>query len=494
MHTQPAGGFAPAARQRDPLRLVGVVVMAVVLVVSGGVIAANASGGDSLFPAKWDPRIAPIARQVEKLRGLKFKHPVDVKFLSVKEFEQEVGVDASQLTDEDRTEMKQQEAALRALGLIDSDTDMLKAVDTAQKSAVLALYDFNKKEILVRGSKLDAQRRVTLAHELTHVLQDQHFNLNELQEKAAESTTSDTSVFTGLVEGDASRIEDLYLEKLSAKDKAEHERLTASEGERVESESGDVPEIVQFVFGAPYAFGPANATVLAEDGGNAAVNDALTGPVPTSRMFIQPGVVSKGQEVEEPQIPAGATAVGEDAAIGAFDVYLLLASQIDAVQALSAADGIAGGRQTSFEKGKRVCTRVELAADGRDAATVARRALREWAKARPKEGSVKVFDKELGFEACDPGKVARAPSDARFRDAAEILATRSAVTVEAVKNGLDGPTARCVARLFVANADVRAVIRQVGSGQPNEQQQFTITSAITSAAMTCRADSTAGLP
>jgi hypothetical protein len=175
-------------------------------------------------------------------------------------------------------------------------------------------------------------------------------------------------------------------------------------------------------------------------------------------------------------------------------VYLLLASQIDAVQALAAADGIAGGRQTIFEKGKKVCTRVELAADSRDAATVARRALREWAKTRPREASVDVFDKELGFEACDPGKVARAPSDARFRDAAEILATRSAVTVEAVKNGLDGPTAHCVARLFVANADVRAVIRQVGSGQPNEQQQFTITSAITSAAMTCRADSTAGLP
>ncbi|HVJ98712.1 MAG TPA: hypothetical protein VNC41_17920, partial [Acidimicrobiia bacterium] len=404
MHTQPAGGFAPAARRRDPLRLVGVVVMAVVLVVSGGVIAANASGGDSLFPAKWDPRIAPIAKQVEKLRGLKFKHPVDVKFLSVKEFEQEVGVDESQLTDEDRADMKQQERMLRAIGWIDSDTDLLKAIDTSQKSGVLAFYDPDRKEVFVRGSKLDAQRRVTLAHELTHVLQDQHFDLNELQEKAAESRTSDSSVLRGLIEGDANRIEDLYLEKLPAKDKAEHERLIAAEGKRVESESGDVPEIVEFVFGAPYAFGPPNATVLAEAGGNAAINDALTGPVPTSRMFIQPGFVSKGVEVEEPQIPAGATPVGEDAAMGAFDVYLLLASQIDAVQALSAADGIAGGRQTIFEKGKQVCTRVELAADSRDAATVARRALREWAKARPKEASVKVFDQELGFEACDPGK------------------------------------------------------------------------------------------
>jgi hypothetical protein len=297
-----------------------------------------------------------------------------------------------------------------------------------------------------------------------------------------------------LVEGDASRIEDLYLEKLPAQDQAEHERLTTEESERVESESGGVPDIVSFVFGAPYAFGPANATVLAEAGGNDAINDALTGPVPSSRMFLQPGVVSRGVEVAEPQIPAGAKPVGEDSPIGAFDIYMLLASQIDAVQALQAADGITGGRQTYFEQGKKVCGRVELAADGRDAATAARRGLREWAKTRPKEASVKVFDKELGFQACDPGKGAPAPSKARFQDAAEVLGARSGITVGGVENGLDGPTARCVARLFVAYPGALTVLRQIGAGEPNEQQSMMMTNVIQSAAAACRDDLSAGLP
>jgi hypothetical protein len=468
--------------------------MAVVLATSGLVIAANASGSDSLFPSKWDARVASIATQVEKLRGLQFKHPVDVRFLSAKEFEKEVGVDQSKLTDEDRAEIEQSEATLRAIGLIGNDTDMLKAIDTAQKSGTLALYNFEAKEIVVRGSKLDAQRRVTLAHELTHVLQDQHFNLSELQEKAAESETSDTSVFTGLIEGDANRVEELYLEKLSAQDKAEHERLNKAEGERVESESGDVPDIVQFALSAPYAFGPANATVLAESGGNAAIDDALTGPLPTSLMFIQPGVVTKGVEVAEPQIPAGTTPVGEDSPLGAFDLYVLLASQIDAQQALTAADGIAGGRQTYFERGKRVCIRAEFAANGRGAETVARGALRDWAKTRPSDASVQVFDKVLGFQACDPGKTARAPAESRFQDAADVLGIRSELTILGVQNGLDGATARCAARLFVANTGALATLREVGSGQPNAQQQFTITSAIASAAATCRGDASAGLP
>jgi hypothetical protein len=48
--------------------------------------------------------------------------------------------------------------------------------------------------------------------------------------------------------------------------------------------------------------------------------------------------------------------------------------------------------------------------------------------------------------------------------------------------------------LFVANAGVRVLIRELGSGQPNAQQQLTISNAIAAAASTCRADPSAGLP
>lgn len=494
MDTEPAGAFRPVPRRRDRLPIIGALVMAVTLTASGLVIAANASGGDSLFPAQWDPRVAPIAAKVAKLRGLKFEHPVTVKFLSPKEFEEEVGVDESALTEEDRVEIEHEEAALRASGWIGNETDLLKAVDTARRSSTLALYSFQTKQILVRGSKLDAQRRVTLAHELVHVLQDQHFDLAKLQREASRATTGDESVFTGLVEGDAVRIEEMYLDTLSAKDKAENDRLNAADRARINRESDDVPEIVQFALGAPYSFGPATATVLAETDGDRAINDALTGPVPTSRMFIQPGDITRGVAVEEPQIPAGTSPVGDDVAFEAFELYLLLATQIDARKALHAADGIAGGRQTSFQRGHKVCVRTELAADRGSAEVVARDALREWAATRPRAASVRVLTKELGFEACDPGKAARAPAATRFRDAGELLGARMGITIAGVQNQLDGPTARCAARVFVTNEAALAALLEVGSGAPNAEQSFAIGNAIGTSAATCRADTDAGLP
>ena len=39
----------------------------------------------------------------------------------------------------------------------------------------------------MRGTTLDVEHRVTIAHELTHVLQDQHFDLPKLQKQAADS-------------------------------------------------------------------------------------------------------------------------------------------------------------------------------------------------------------------------------------------------------------------------------------------------------------------
>jgi len=53
-------------------------------------LAVAAAGGFWLYehdwttyPSSWDARVAPIAARVEVLRGLKFKHPVRVTYLSV---------------------------------------------------------------------------------------------------------------------------------------------------------------------------------------------------------------------------------------------------------------------------------------------------------------------------------------------------------------------------------------------------------------------------
>jgi len=62
----------------------------------------------------------------------------------------------------------------------------------------------------VRGTDLtDVDVRVTIVHELTHALQDQHFDLTKLDD--AVETEGEDFALTALVEGDATSIEDDYL-------------------------------------------------------------------------------------------------------------------------------------------------------------------------------------------------------------------------------------------------------------------------------------------
>ena len=78
---------------------------------------------------------------------------------------------------------------------------------------MLAFYLPTKKKFFVRGTEVDTPNaKVTVAHELTHALQDQHFDLTKLEKEAAKTHSSDA--LRSLVEGDAVRVQKLYLKTL----------------------------------------------------------------------------------------------------------------------------------------------------------------------------------------------------------------------------------------------------------------------------------------
>src|SRR2546421_342462 len=66
-----------------------------------------------------------------------------------------------------------------ALAVVDGDPDLLADDDTLADAGTLAFYDFRTKVVNVRGHTMTPGLRVTLAHELTHVLQDQHFDVTQ---------------------------------------------------------------------------------------------------------------------------------------------------------------------------------------------------------------------------------------------------------------------------------------------------------------------------
>ena len=211
--------------------------------------------------AAWDRRIEPIAHEVEQLRHLRFLHPIPAQFLSDRAFRKEVTSDDHPKAKDRRRDLVN-EAELRSLGLVEGSFDLRKTVDDVQGSDVLAFYDSDRKRIVVRGTHLDAEHRVTLAHELTHGLQDQHYDLTKLQDAVHSSGADDA--LTALIEGDATRIEDEYYGQLDAADQRAVDRAegapdaTSPTGGPANPDAAESSgtSFVSAQLDAPYAVGP----------------------------------------------------------------------------------------------------------------------------------------------------------------------------------------------------------------------------------------------
>jgi hypothetical protein len=486
-------GTTGPPRPRGSLsRSIAIAVLAALLSATAGTAFVAVDSAHSWFPKKWDPQIAPIAAEVAHLRGLDFVHPVPIQYLAPADFEKKLGA-SDDVSKEVRSRVEREEGVFRALGFLGGKDDLLKGFSTSESSGTLAYYSFVDKDIIVRGTTLDVEHRVTVAHELTHVLQDQHFDLTKLEKAADASKTGDSSALQALVEGDAVRIEDDYRKQLSPGDQAEYQREVAAESDRVDTETASTPKIVNLLLGAPYQFGPSTIRVLLESGGNDAVNDALTGPVPSTEVFSQAGDVDPPVPVDAPAPAPDAVVKDDPESFGPFEMFLTLATRIDPVRALAASDLVGGGRAVTFESNGLTCYRVAVAPNDSLAREPLLSAVKDWATGRVRT-SIDAAGDLVQFTVCDPGTTAPQPSSKRFDDAVKILSVRSEFAVSAAQSHTTGEFARCAARVFVEAPGAEALILATYDREPTPAEVAKIRTWGAESGAACRADASIGLP
>ena len=465
------------------------VVIAIVVIVAlvGTLLRLTVFDGTVSYPAHWDPRLGDLPRTVAELRKLDFVHPVPVRFLSEKEFRKETAFDPGSTPGAKRQLQKLTES-LRAAGLVTGSIDLGQAVNDEQQSSVLAFYDPDTKQVVVRGTgPLDVATRVTLAHELTHVLQDQHFDLNRLQASARSDADGSGDAFRAFVEGDAVRIEDKYRARLSKAEKKQYARVQQAEQDRADEGTAQVPAYVSLLFSAPYRYGPPAVGVVASDGGNANVDRGFRSGSFTERLFLEPNSVLHHHpepKVAPPTLAKGEKASGAPDRFGAFGTYLLLASRLDPGRALEAASFVQGGRSRIVRSGGRACVRgVVLGADA-TANRLLVGAFGDWARALPK-GMAEIGRRgaAVTFFSCDPGAKAALPSpDSSIERAGTLLQIHDELEAGLISElagaGIPAQRAECAA-LGLTRSPAVGLILQQPEADITEQQ---LTDAITTAA------------
>ncbi len=234
-----------------------IVVLLAVLLAVGFATDGGSSGSGAPAPAPSTP-VATIARRVERLRGLRYDaipKPVRVTAAEARR---------DGLADLDRSYQpaarRADEALYALLGLLPAGTDLRKVSASVFGDQVAGYYDPTSKRLRIVEGTATANRvldEIVLAHELTHVLEDQRIGLDL---GAAGASDDRGYAYKALLEGTATELMYGYLARFFRSDVALGGLLGASFASG--AGTGELPPFVVAGLLFPYQAGQRFVDVL----------------------------------------------------------------------------------------------------------------------------------------------------------------------------------------------------------------------------------------
>jgi len=312
--------------------------------------------------APQDPARTALLRQIdelvdvtEELRELDFLAPPTVTIVTDEELAARV---RKQIEDElDPGDLARDTAVQSLLGLIGPDLDLLDLYTSLYSEQVAGYYDGELEEMVVpAGTELSALQKVTLVHELTHALTDQHFAFDaRIEELDAEDRFDELSALQAVIEGDASFTELLYVTELSTEEKIE---IVTESLDQDTTVFGQTPRFIQELLLFPYLTGADFVeTLWSRDTAFQRVNEAYLEPPTTTEQIYHPEAYRNGEQAN--QIVLLDTSypgyeVGEEAAWGELSFRVMFEQGLGASAADQAASGWGGDRYRVMWDGEHV--------------------------------------------------------------------------------------------------------------------------------------------
>jgi hypothetical protein len=344
--------------------------------------------GDVLTDDEVHALVEELSPFVEEQRGLRFVDDVDVEVLDGEAYRARMVADAEEDEDQDQEDLENLARALTALGLWPEDADLVEISRQFVAVSSLGVYEPEDDEMVVLGGADTPNLRLTLVHELTHALDDQHFDLSRL-DQLAERPDESASAYSALVEGNASRVESAYEATLSDD---ERDEIAAEQMALLDDvDLSSIPPVLFALQEWRYVGGEAFVDELVDDGGNAAVDEALQDPPTTSEQILEPD----GWPEREPIVPVEQPeADGEPIELGTMGQAFLGVLVNGPLGAGGDVPEWDGDNSVGWEDGDEFCVRFAIAGD----VDGYEDALSSWAERVDAE--VDVEDDRLVAESC----------------------------------------------------------------------------------------------
>lgn len=324
---------------------------------------------------EWQRTIDKLKQFVETERGLQFKRGFGVVVESEQDFRKRLAEEAEHYGDADPADTY---IALKALNLVDRKLNLNSLEDPLLDGTTLGYYDGFSDTLVVQAEEPTPFVRSVLVHELTHALQDQHFDLDREFDYYDESYLA----FEALVEGDATRVEMRYIESLSAEERDRTHQEQAAGVTEHQPEDASL-EVLSMLSAFPYEVGEGFVAELMAAGGLERVNQAFASPPATSEQVLHGDRFLSRDEPADVEAPRAEEEALEEGVWGERGLLTMLLRTIPREQAFEAAEGWGGDYYVAWKRGNRNCIRMNIVADSRQDRRELFRALQDWSATHP---------------------------------------------------------------------------------------------------------------
>ncbi|UPV76057.1 Hvo_1808 family surface protein [Halorussus limi] len=234
---------------------------------------------DGLNETELNKTVARSMARVERIRQLEFDQQVPVEIMTREEFRSNQSNGA---TPADRRVFDN--AKYESLFMINESADSIAVQNRNSGSSVGGYYSPSKDSIVViaDSGSTDAPKlpELTLAHELTHALQDQQFGLGGLN----QSTRELHNAKDGLIEGSANYVQHRYSQRCKSTWNGTCLTPSSSSGS-----GGGIANMGAYLIKfQPYSDGPAFVRGVKKKGGWEAVNDLYNNTPESTEQIIHP--------------------------------------------------------------------------------------------------------------------------------------------------------------------------------------------------------------
>ena len=251
-------------------------------------------------------QVPAITRQLTEISGLKLKHPVPCHFISKGEVNQFLKKRIKEAASPE--EIRAEELTLKKFGLVPADYDLAKNTIDLLTEQAAAFYDFDRKKLFITETTPFETQEPVLAHELSHALADQNFDLARYTRQGRKSDDGSTARLA-VMEGQATWLMSEYLARrngTSLKDNREMANLMSTMGD---SSGGQYPVFENaplylretLVF--PYTKGMLFQQAVFERDGQSSFGEVFRKAPVSTQQILHPERYFSGVQPTDPQLP-----------------------------------------------------------------------------------------------------------------------------------------------------------------------------------------------